>query len=289
MEMRTGQSAATLRRGAGAVSATGYALGYSEREFKRLEFQSEFLRDSTENLLRRAGLAPGMHVLDIGCGVGDVSLLAGELVGPTGAVLGIDRSEQGLDMARRRAAAAGYRHLAFRACELDMLSTERTFDAVIGRLILGYLPDPAGTLRRLRQMMRSGGVFAFQEMALYFARGFPDGPHLHRCCQWLTETLGRAGFDVDMGGKLFAAFLAAGLPAPQLLPSTRVEGGPHSRAYDYLAETMRSLLPMAERTGVATAAEVDIDSLAERLRQEVVESNGVIVLPLMIGAWARLP
>ena len=58
-----------------------YPLGYSETEFKRLERQGAFLRDLTEDVLRRAGLAAGMHVLDVGCGVGDVSLLAATLVG----------------------------------------------------------------------------------------------------------------------------------------------------------------------------------------------------------------
>src|SRR6202007_1153318 len=84
-----------------------YPLGYSESEFRRLERMAAFFRDLTEEVLRRAGVAPGMHVLDVGCGVGDVSLLAGTLVGPTGAVLGIDRSAEAVDTARRRAAAAG--------------------------------------------------------------------------------------------------------------------------------------------------------------------------------------
>ena len=73
-----------------------YPLGYSETEFKRLERQGAFLRDLTEDVLRSAGLALGMHVLDVGCGVGDVSLLAATLVGPTGAVPSVN-------VARRRA------------------------------------------------------------------------------------------------------------------------------------------------------------------------------------------
>jgi SAM-dependent methyltransferase len=69
-----------------------YALGYSNSEFKRLELQASLIRDLTENVLRRAGIVPGMRVLDVGCGVGDVSLLAAEIVGPSGFVLGVDRS-----------------------------------------------------------------------------------------------------------------------------------------------------------------------------------------------------
>jgi SAM-dependent methyltransferase len=88
------------------TGADSYALGYSEAEFRRLKFQGEYLRDFTADVLRRAGIAPGMQVLDIGCGIGDVSLLAAEMLSSSGAVLGVDRSEQALAVARQRAAAA---------------------------------------------------------------------------------------------------------------------------------------------------------------------------------------
>jgi cyclopropane fatty-acyl-phospholipid synthase-like methyltransferase len=59
-----------------------YPLGYTETEFPRLERQAAFFGELTEDVLRRAGVAPGMHVLDVGCGIADVSLLAARLVGP---------------------------------------------------------------------------------------------------------------------------------------------------------------------------------------------------------------
>src|SRR5882672_1665148 len=67
-----------------STGADSYALGYSEAEFRRLKFQGEYLRDFTADVLRRAGIAPGMRVLDIGCGVGDVSLLVAEMVSSSG-------------------------------------------------------------------------------------------------------------------------------------------------------------------------------------------------------------
>jgi len=275
---------------AATVVNTGpYALGYSEGEFRRLEFQGDLFRDLTEDVLRRAGLAPGMQVLDIGCGVGDVSLLAADLVGPSGAVFGIDRSKEALDIAKRRAAAAGRSHVRFAATELDAFSTGRKFDAVIGRLVLVHLPNPAATLRRLLMCLRPGGIVAFQEMLPRLARSIPEGPQFRLCCQCITDTFERAGSDLDMGGKLFATFLAAGLPAPQMIAAARVEGGAQSSVYDYLAAVLRSLLPMTEQVGVATAAEVDIDTMAERLRSEALASNACIMLPPLVGAWTRLP
>ena len=100
------------------------------------------------------------------------------------------------------------------------------------------------------------------------------------------DTFEPAGFELDMGSKLFTTFLNAGLPAPGMIVAGRVEGGPHSPVYDWLADTLRSLLPMAERLGV-TAAEVEIETLAERLRKEALQNTACIMPPPLIGAWTR--
>ena len=74
------------------MATTAYILGHDPGELDRLIAQARFFGDLTEEVLRRAGVGPGMRVLDVGCGTGDVSFLAARLVGPTGSVLGVDRS-----------------------------------------------------------------------------------------------------------------------------------------------------------------------------------------------------
>lgn len=267
-----------------------YALGYSESEFKRLEQQGALYRDLTEDIMRKAGLGPGMRVLDIGCGVGDVSLLAGELVGPSGLVLGVDRSAEAVETASARAARAGRdRWVRFAAAELDVFFTHERFDAIIGRLILMYLPDPSATLRRLTTRLRPGGIVAFQEMAVTLIHSVPAGPQFRRCTGWVSDALERGGFEIEMGGKLFATYVAAGLPAPQMIATARVEAGPASPVYDYMAATVRSLIPAIERLGVATADEIEIDTLAPRLRKEALDNSACIMLPPLVGAWTRMP
>jgi ubiquinone/menaquinone biosynthesis C-methylase UbiE len=68
-------------------------LGHSESELQRLLNQSHFYGELTEEVLKRAGIAKGMHILDVGCGAGDVSFLAASIVGPAGSVLGVDSSD----------------------------------------------------------------------------------------------------------------------------------------------------------------------------------------------------
>jgi SAM-dependent methyltransferase len=269
--------------------APEYALGYSEREQQRLLFQSRFYGGLTERLFRAAGLGPGMSVLDVGCGAGDVSLLAAALVGPAGSVLGIDRAPASVALARERARAAGLGGVSFREGDLSALDVEGRFDALVGRLVLMYLPDPAAVLARLLRFVRPGGLVVFQEMEMSMVRAVPPGPLFQACRDRILETFRRAGFETDMGSRLFPTFLRAGLPGPQMALEGRVEGGAGSAAYELMAETVRSLLPVMERLGVATAAAVQADTLRARLEAEACAGGGVVIVPPLIGAWARKP
>lgn len=94
---------------------------------------------------------------------------------------------------------------------------------------------------------------------------------------------------VQMGLKLYQTFIRAGLPVPQMSMSAQVEGGADSPAYEYIAQTVRSFLPMMEELGVATAGEVQFETLAKRMRDEIVSEDGVVILPNLVGAWTRKP
>jgi SAM-dependent methyltransferase len=264
-----------------------YVLGHSDAELHRLARQGEFFRDLTKDVLCRAGLAPGMHVLDVGCGAGGVSLLAAEMVGPTGSVLGIDCAPAAIDAAAQRARARELRSVRFAVATLDTFCPDSAFDALIGRFVLTYQPDPVKTLRWLSRHVRPGGIVAFQEMAIPTLRSVPEMPLLNLCCHWILETFTRVGMEPDMGGKLYAAFLQAGLPPPGMIGACRVEAGPASPAYEICTEVLRSLLPAAERTGITTAAAVNIDTLASRLRAEAIERRATFIFPLLTGAWTR--
>jgi len=265
-----------------------YFLGHSEAEVERLALQSDFYRDMTEDMLRRAGLAAGMRVIDIGCGGGDVSLIAAHLVGPSGRVLGIDRSAEAVAAARRRADAAGARQVAFAVSELDTFLADAPHDALIGRFVLMYLSDPAATLAALVRNLAENGIVAFQEMEMRTARGFPDAPLFQRCIEWYAAAIERAGFESGMGGKLFATFARAGLLPPQTVAAGRIEGGPDSIGYELMAANLRTMLPMLVRHKVVTPAEVGLETLADRLRREAQDGGRCLMFPLLVSAWTRL-
>ena len=267
--------------------ADGYVLGRSDAETRRLIAQHQLYGPFTRQFLVSAGITAGMRVLDVGSGAGDVALLVAELVGPQGRVVGVDTNAEILDTAAARVQAAGWSTVVFRGGDVLRLDLEG-FDAVVGRWVLQYTPDPAGLLRRARDWLRPGGVVAFQEIDLSSPpRAYPAGPLHEQVVRWTTPPPGRPGPDPEMGLKLFKAFLDAGLPAPQLRRDVPVGGGPAWPGYAYVAATVRSLLPFLERAGAVSAEEVGVDTLEDRLRAEVVGQDGVQLLPAIVGAWAR--
>ena len=84
-------------------------------------------------------------------------------------------------------------------------------------------------------------------------------------------------------------FVEAGLPPSQLQHDVCIDGGQDSPYYEWMAASVSSTLPAIERHGVATADDVGLDTLAERLRAETVNAGGALMPMSLIGAWSRTP
>lgn len=265
----------------------GYVLGHSEHELARLEQQAGIFADATEEVVRRAGVRAGMHVLDVGCGVGDLSMIAAKIVGPNGAVIGIDRSAEALDVAESRASAARYDWLRFVRGDLNAIDFKGNFDAATGRFILTHLADPTAVVKRLARMLRPGGVLVFVEMDISASDVIPDMELFRRCQRWILELYNKVNAEPDMGSRLYATFRKAGL-TPKMIGSSRVEAGPQASIYEYVADSLRTFLPAILDFGIATREEIDIDTLADRLRREAIAGDHCFIFPRLIGAWSRV-
>lgn len=248
------------------------ALGHSQQELDRLIEQTRFFGDLTHHVLQLAGIAPGMHVLDVGCGTGGTTFLVARLVGPTGSVTGVDKAPEAIALATEQATSAGLANVHLVTADLATYEADALFDALVGTRILMYFADPAVLLRRLVRFVRPGGVILFQELDIEGAKSEPPSPLYERSFERVRQTFIRAGADIRAGLRLAQIFEDAGLPSPQMIHGARVEKGPNAEIYSQLAQVSRLLLPLMELTGVATAAEVEVETL---------------VAPPMIGAWTR--
>jgi ubiquinone/menaquinone biosynthesis C-methylase UbiE len=268
-----------------------YPLPDSNSETERLIQQSAFINPFTRALFIEAGIAPNMSVLDVGSGAGDVALLAADLVGSKGRVVGVDRNDAGLKIARERAKSAGFSHVVFREGNLADIGSDEKFDAVVGRLVLMYQPDPAATIRQLTSHLKSGGIVAFGEYNITpdAMRAPADMPLTGKLFGWIDGAFRYTGAETRMADRLFRTYRDAGLANPKLSLMSYVGGGQEWKGYAYAAATVRSLMPLIVKAGLATADEIAIDTLEARLRTEAVAANGVIRLPELINAWARVP
>ena len=268
-----------------------YVLGHSRRELARLDLQGALYREVTKRAMIEAGLAEGMRVLDVGCGSGDVTRLAAQLVGPNGSVLGLDHDEGTVLAAHARAEAEGTGNISFRVQAVGTEVTEPPFDALVGRFFLMHQAKPAETLAVAAKAVRSGGIIALVEsnMAslLDVQHSEPLSPLYDNIVRWKCKVVGAAGADLNAGLRLRKTFIEAKLPQPLLRLDAPVEGGEDSPLYAYMADSCRSLLPMAKRFAIDGLDAADVDTLEERLRDEIVAGGGVVIGWPVVSAWCR--
>lgn len=254
--------------------------------------QGRILRPFTERSFRAAGVVPGMRVLDLGSGVGDVALLAADIVGPGGSVIGLDRDAKVLERACQRTVEQGCSSwVSFQATNLDDFSTTEEFDVVVGRCVLLYQPDAAATIRQMMRFLKPGGIVVFHEIDFENPHSsFPPCELWDQVVELIPEVFRRAGLPADFGRRLGRTYLDAGLPFPTIVAERGVGGGRGSHFYSYVASTLVSLAPRLADFGLSLPTGVVADAtLAGRLEEAVVELGCQLTGATQFGAWARKP
>lgn len=263
-----------------------YFLGNTDAEQDRLIRQAKFLAFGTDRFFREAGIESGQHVLDVGSGVGDVAMLASRIVGPSGKVTGIERDIRSVDRARARAAEAGLKNIRFVQTDIADFSSESTFDAVVGRYILQFLPDPVGVLRRFAKAVRPGGAIAFQENSWKpFLALSENLPLWSAGVRLMHEAGARFGVNLEMGPMLHKVFWDAGLPAPQMRLEMVLSHEPEFTRL--LSDAILSVRRQFEKFEISIEPLGDLETLQERLQREVASSQTVVPWIPLVGAWCR--
>lgn len=279
------------KREASLMDDNDYVLGRSDAEYDRLIEQAALMRPFTERMLRVAGIGPGMHVLDIGCGMGDVSFLVSDLVGPEGSVVGIDLDGVAIRRADERRAARGVSNVAFRQGDARSVRSERLFDAAVGRFVLQFIRDPTPALRMIAECVRPGGIVAFHEgVAGISPASSMNLPVLASLLHLIIETHERSGARMQIGAELYGRMRDAGLE-PDSRPPAEVPMcvGQSETAFRRWSLMTRSILPKIVEYGLATEDAV-LDIVERQLKAELTHVEGLLPLHwLMIGQWARKP
>ena len=280
--------ASTMRRMDNDATPHPYPLGHSERELERLAVQARDLAAHTTVLFRRAGISAGHRVLDLGCGTGDVSFIAAEIVGPSGHVVGIDRSPAAIDAARERARRVGHLNVTFKVGYVEDLAIGGEFDVIVGRLVLMYLPDPVKALRGLQRLLRPHGLVVLQEGDPKTIDSEPECPLVSQIRSWMVAAFERTGCSTNMGSQLGTVLHKAGYrPEGSWVSQPSYVGNSIARL-DWFADLARTLAPTLERTGIAPTYALQTDSLAARLVAEASARHAIVYAPRLVGIWSRV-
>jgi SAM-dependent methyltransferase len=244
-------------------------------------------------LIHQAGVQRGMRVIDFGCGPGDVTVLLSEAVGPEGFVLGVDISPVMVDNATKRCAALGLTNVQFVVSDLTapLPGTETTkFDALIGRRVLMYLPDPAATLKMLVTFVKPGGIVAFQEhdgLMNPVTNGIdtPGRPLHDKMTRWCWGMVKGEGGNIHFGREMPAVFAAAGVTLTRIHGDVIIEG---QNMHHAMADLVMWAHPRMIATGVATLDEIQPETIRERMRAEAAASPAAYVSDFAFTAWGTV-
>lgn len=150
--------------------------------------------------------------------------------------------------------------------------------------------DPLHTIERLLQVLRPGGLLAFQEIDIEAqCWSEPTVPLVHKCFHWIVTAFARSGMPTDIGRLLQDHFVRAGLVHRHIVREGLMESGDNELAFGFLARTVRSLAPLIEKLHLATPNELGLDTLEQRLRDETLAVQGHFIPCYLLNAWARKP
>ena len=266
---------------------TRYSLGTDDPEIDRLDMQAIWLEGATRMFLRAAGIAPGMRVLDLGCGLGHVSLLAAELAGPEGRVVGLDNSARLLEIAASR--ASSFPQVRFVKGDVRTWRGDEPFDAIVGRLILFHLPDVQAVLKHQLAGLRRGGLAVAVDFDAGAIRADPQVAVVAENTARLIAAFKSAGADPTIGVRLTRILGDAGVTDVTSFGYQDYFAPTDARGPAMLTAVVRSLAPLMAKAGIATPEQLGLDTLMERIAVAIRDAGSIFLPPVLVGAWGQRP
>jgi ubiquinone/menaquinone biosynthesis C-methylase UbiE len=264
--------------------STPYVLQGGDRGAERLRLLAEVTWPTTRPLLERAGLRAGLRCLDVGCGIGAVTLRMAELVGPTGTTTGIDFDERSLEIARGEASRLGLA-AEFRRADAGDLKVLDTYDLVFARFLLTHLAEPERALAKMVGAVRPGGILVVEDIQFSGHFCWPACPAFDRFVALYQQIVRRKGGDPEIGPRLLELAFDAGLQDVELdVIQPTYRSGPGKRMASVTLEHIRDAVVAA---GLSTPREMEgwiaeLDAFAE-------DPTTMMSLPRIFQVWGRAP
>jgi ubiquinone/menaquinone biosynthesis C-methylase UbiE len=267
-------------------SHTGeYTLATGKAAVRRLKILHRVYAPAGRRVLLQAGVAPGMEVADFGCGVGEVTRMLAEMVGPSGRVVGIDLSAAQLEQAREICKTDGVMNATF--VEASAYSTglpRNSFDVAYCRFLLLHLTDPATALQEMRAVLKPGGLLVIEDGNLHSAGSTP--PSSLRAFADLFEQLGPIrSLNYALSENLYHLVRDAGFPEPSIEIHQPAIARGEGRLLQQLS--VEEIGPACIDAGLLTDSK--LKAVLADMERDTNDPDILVLMPRMSQVWARKP
>lgn len=271
-----------------AAAKREYVLGTGADELERLGLQHRLWSDAAHDAWKRARIAPGARVLDVGCGPGYASFDLAQLVQSHGAVVAVDESAGFVAHVREQAAARRLPQLDARTGdvqELDgVLRGEAPFDLAYARWVLCFTPKPEAVVAGVARSLAAGGRFVLHDYFNYEAMtAAPRRESFARVVAATARSWRGRGGDPDVMGRAPQLLKAHGLEIESLQPLQRV-ARPGDSMWSWIDSWWRIYTPKLVAMGELSAAD------ERRFHAEfaaMTRDDDFVMLPTVIEILAR--
>lgn len=264
-----------------------YLLGHSASEEERLRRQPGELAPDSRDLLERINIRPGDRAIDIGCGPHGILDLLSERVGEKGKVVGLERSESTVELARAFIAENKLGNVDVVRGDAKSTGLPRaSFDLVHARLVLVNVPEPQRVVKEMIALARPGGVVASHEADWGAFLCDPPSPAWDRLLEVFEAYSRKNGIDLFIGRKTHQMFRAAGLTNIQTNPLIHAYPPGHNRRHifcDFLENVKERIL--AEK--LLTEREF-VEGLLE-LKRHLDHPDTLVLSHLFVQIWGTKP
>ncbi|MEW6358549.1 MAG: methyltransferase domain-containing protein [Planctomycetota bacterium] len=261
-----------------------YVLRRGDDGAQRLRLLSRVKWPSTETLLRRAGLTRRMRCLDVGCGIGEVTLQMARMVAPDGEAVGVDSDEAYVLWARSEAVRRRL-NASFHRADALHLDEESAYDFVYARYLLTHLSEPRRALDRMIRAARPGAVIAVEDVDFPGHICFPACPAFLRYLELYQAVVRRNGGDPAIGPRLYALFLESGLQQAQVdIAQPTFSEGEGKLVAQVTMEHVREPVIRAE-----LASHAEIDAILSELDRFVRNPKTIMSIARTFQVWGRKP
>jgi ubiquinone/menaquinone biosynthesis C-methylase UbiE len=269
------------------AQADQYVLGYRRAEQERLQQQAVQLAAESERLFDQIGIGPGARIVEIGCGPrGCLDLLANR-AGLTGQVIGIERSEDAVALARTFVEEQGLSNVEVLQGDARATGLERaSFDVVTSRLVLVNIPRPDEVVAEAAALTRPGGWVAFHEADWVSHVCDPALGAWTSLIDLFVAYSKKNGIDPFIGRTVPGLLRQAGIVDVQVHPIIHAYPAGHPRH--------NILLDFTENVGERLIAEnlvskVALQELKTELKRHLDDPGTLVISHLFLQVWGRKP